>query len=259
METFEQLLLNWEIFFLVVIRVSAIFIIAPIFGSQNIPANIKVLVPFTLSAILFPFIPTDHLKVEKSLLSLAIIATTELGIGLIISFVADVIFEVFQFGGFLLGRQMGFEMVNIVDPQTQDEMSIISFVQTLIATLIFIIINGHHMIILVLEKSFHIIPISTLTFRPELATSAISLTSRLFTLSFMFSLPVYGALIIANVLLGVVAKAIPEIQVFLLQLPLKIAIGLGGLVILMPVFVQMAHWLFNIMFDQFEIFLELMT
>lgn len=259
MESFDALLRNWELFILVAARVSSIFVTAPFFGSRNVPMNIRIMIPLSMSIILFPFIPAEHLIVEKSIISLAILVAGELAIGLILSFFCNVTFEVFTFGGFMLGRQMGFAMVSMMDPLTQDQLSLVGIFHNFMATLILLSTNGHHMLIRALHLSFDIIPISMFRLQPGLGTFAIQATSRLFVLALMFSLPVFSTLMLTNVIMGIIAKTIPEIKIFLLQLPLKIAIGLGGTAIIMPASIQVTKWLLNDLFNQLERVLELMA
>lgn len=149
--------------------------------------------------------------------------------GVIIGYSARFVFAGIDLAGQLIGIQMGFGIVNIIDPKQETQLSIIAQFQGLLAILIFLSLNGHHWLLLALAKSFETIPLSGFAYSQPALAILFKMSGDIFVVAFKISAPVMVALFLTNVTLGVLAKAIPQIHVFMMSFPLTIAVGLLSL------------------------------
>lgn len=153
------------IFLLTAFRVAGMFAVAPIFGHRMVPAKLKVLMTLLLAYFLFSCTGGTELDMSYGLLSLASVALREFIFGMVIGFLFQIIFIGVQFGGGVIGYQIGFALVNVIDPSTSTNISIIAQVKLLIATLIFLTINGHHLILQALFESYKLVPLGAVSLK----------------------------------------------------------------------------------------------
>jgi flagellar biosynthetic protein FliR len=235
-----------DLFFLIFIRISAIIFIAPFFGSPNIPNRVKGGISVLLSIMLYPSISTKIPEQEAtSLISLIIGISREIILGAWIGLVITMIFEAVRLAGQLIGFQMGFGIVNIIDPDSEVQYSPIAQFKNIIALLIFLSIDGHHMIIKALIDSFKTLPIFGFSITGRSIEHIIRLSGEMFSISVRIGAPVISILLLSNIALGLLARAIPQLNVFIAGFPVQIAAGLLGLGITTPFFVQFLHDLFQ--------------
>jgi len=147
-----------QIFLLILVRVIAILLTAPIFNSRNIPVLFKVGLSFAVSLILFPILNLQDLPVRFDAIPLIIGIVSEILIGIIIGLSARMIFVGIQLAGQLVGFQMGLAMANVMDPATSEQMPLLGQLNNLIAMLIFLVTNAHHLFLRALVESFQIVP-----------------------------------------------------------------------------------------------------
>ncbi len=138
---------------------SGLFSTMPVFGSNSVPVQAKVGLIAVTSFIVFSVATLPPIDLTISIWKLAIMLAGELAIGLTIGFATQLIFTAVQLSGQIIGFQMGFAIVNVMDPTTNSQVSITSQFQSLVALLIFLSINGHHWLISAASASFDIIPI----------------------------------------------------------------------------------------------------
>jgi len=147
-------------------------------------------------------------------------------IGVALGFSARLIFAAAQLAGEMIGFQIGFSVANVIDPVSSVSVSLIGQVQYLFALLIFLITNSHHIFFAAVADSFRLVPLLSFHVSGDFMTLMMSLCRDMFVLSVKLSIPVIAVILFTNVGLGIVARTVPQINVFIVGFPLQITIGL---------------------------------
>lgn len=254
MEKIFQLLLNqYEVFLLVFIRVSGIFLISPFFSAQNIPNTIKIGFSFILSILISLSFDLNYNTEELSFLATI---PKELIVGLIIGFISYMFFTIFYIMGQLIDMKIGFGMVNVMDPQHKVQVPLMGNFYYILSLLILFSINGHHIIINAIVDSYEYIPIGKFTFSESIAFSLINILSKTFVIGFKLAMPIIAIIFLIDLLLGILARTIPQMNVFVVGMPLKILVGLLLTSITMPIFYSISTGIFNETIDEIYYFLK---
>jgi flagellar biosynthetic protein FliR len=253
----QELMIKFEIFLMLLARCSAIFLITPIFGRRNLPAVFKIGLAFIISIILVNVVEAPQ-TMYGSFIEIAGFIIKEVIIGLIIGFVTYVIFASIYFAGQIIDMKTGFGIVNVLDPQTNTQVPIIGnflYIFTLVA---FITIDGHHMMLSALVRSFQIVPVGKLQITVEAVNVFAEIMMDTFIIGFKISAPVIAAILLTDVALGILAKTMPQMNVFMVGMPLKILVGIFTLMIMIPVFSTVIEALLRNMADSiYKILLHL--
>jgi len=150
----------------------------------------------------------------------------EVLVGLSIGMGATLIISGIQMAGQIADTQMGLGMANVIDPMTNTQVSVMGQFYNMVAILVFLGVDGHHMLIRALVDSFSVIPLGHANFTPALADKMMNLFAQMFFIAFRVGAPVIGALFITNMALGVVARTVPQMNVFIVGMPLSLGVGL---------------------------------
>mgnify|MGYP000638226547 CR=1 FL=1 len=230
-----------ELFILVFARVASLIALLPVFGSEDIPLQAKAGISFFLAVMVFSPATVAYAGQAAFSLPLFIFAfVKEVFIGIVIGFAASFLFVTVQFAGLLIDRQMGFELVRVIDPTTQEEITFSGQFQMIVFTLIFLLVNGHYFLILAIQKSFELIPLLGVKVPAgELAQFMSGMVAHVFELAIRLSAPVFIVLFITTLGLGVIARTVPQINVFFVGLPLKIGVGVISLILALPLIATM--------------------
>jgi flagellar biosynthesis protein FliR len=246
-----------ELFFLVFIRVGAIVMMLPILGDRTTPARIKAGLSLLITFLVIPSLEKPA-GITEDLFTLGMKMGGELLVGVILGFAGRLVFEGIQMAGQLVGFQMGFAIVNIIDPITSEQVSIISELQYLLAGLLFLAVNGHHLFLHAVSESYSVVPVLGFHLTGALMQGLVDLTREMFVISMKISAPIIVALVFANIGLGLVARTVPQINIFVVGFPLQIAIGLIGIGLTAPVFLHVATGLFSGLTGQISMLLKAM-
>jgi len=228
--------LEFEKFLLIALRVGGIMTVAPIFGHRNVPAMVKIGIILTLSIILLPVVAPLAGNTSPELFSLAGMLTKEVAAGLLIGFTSLLVFIAVQFAGNIVGIQMGFGIVNVIDANSSAQVPIIGQLQFLLAMLIFLSLNGHHLIISTVAYSFQIIPLGQITFSNVTGEILTRAAVNVMVLAIKLGAPCIVTLFLLDVSLGIVARTVPSMNIFIVGFPLKIGVGLFMLAMSFPIF-----------------------
>ena len=227
---------QFHVFLLILLRVSALLIAAPIFGHRNFLARGKLGLALTVSLIIFPLISESQFDVPEGLFAYVFMMVREVIMGLVLGFAVLLLFVGVQFAGQLVGLQMGFGIVNVIDPQSSNQVSIIGQFLNILAILILIAINGHHMILTGLVNSFEIVPLGGVVLSVSVMTKVMSLAAQVFVIAVKIAAPVLMALFMISVAMGILARTVPQMNVFIVGFPVQIAVGLVTLMATLPLF-----------------------
>ena len=256
----DLVLLNFNIFILIVVRVTGIFVAAPVFARNNLPALMKIGLSVTIAFIMLPLLQNNDALVIDSFIQMAVYSISEFLIGILIGFIAFVYFTSVYLAGTIIDTQMGFGMVNVFDPQTNTQIPVMGNFYNNIISLLFIVVNGHHLLIRALVNSYRILPLG---FSPNISIESVNLMTRIFIEIFMlaakFSAPVLIAVFLANVLLGILARTMPQMNVFVVGLPLKIMVGMITVIISLRYLIPFSERLFDRMFIMIYEMLQILS
>jgi flagellar biosynthetic protein FliR len=245
MTTFNIPLPQLQIFFLIFLRVGAIMMFIPVFDSRNIPVLFKAGLAFSVSILLFPILKLDNIPFITSAIPFGIGVIGEIMMGAVIGLSVRLIFAGIQLAGQLSGFQMGLAIANVMDPVTSAQVSIIAQLNNLMALLIFLTINAHHMFLRALAESFRLIPPFDVQFSNSLIEHLISLSGNMFIIAIKVGAPVIVALLLTNVAFGLIARTVPQMNIFLVAMPIQIVVGLLFLAFALPYLLLFFRQIFN--------------
>jgi len=247
---------QFQNFFLVLVRVASIFIIAPFFSSRNIPPTLKIGFSVLVALIIFPIIQAKSPLKSWEMITFFSEVLKQILVGLVIGFVAILIFVAVQLGGQIIDIQIGYGIVNVVDPQTGMQVSLVGQFIYLLALLVFLAVNGHHLVISALAQSFELVPLFGVGYSGELAGRLDRLFSDIFVIGLKVAAPIMAITFLMEVAMGLVARTVPQINVFLVGFPLRIGLGLGMIALSMPFFVYIFKGLTEEMYRDMMVILR---
>lgn len=223
------------VFLLVVSRITGMLNTAPLFSSFPVPHIVKIWLSVVIGFIMYPLILHNMpVQLPHDLISLTAMVLKETLIGVLIGFSANLIFIGIQIGGQLLSMQMGLAVAEALDPVTKQNVPIIGQFYLFTASLLFIYLNGHHYLFATIYNSYHSIPIGlSFEFTSEIVQKLLFFTSQLFTIAFSIIMPIFGLLFVIDLALAFISKMMPQMNIFMVGLPLKIYLG----IVLMSMFI----------------------
>lgn len=212
-------------FLLTLFRVSLVLFVLPFFGGNSIPNTVKMALCLILSWALWPALSFTGVMFPKNIFSIALMLAGELVIGLVLMLVVRFLFAAVQMGGQIIGFQMGFAMINIVDPLTGSSVVITSHFLYMVTLLTFLTLNGHLYLLQGLADSFALVPPGGLLITPELGHGLLKLAANIFVLAIRIAAPVMAALFMVDLALALIGRAAPQMHVLILGFPIKITVG----------------------------------
>lgn len=252
----EILSLKYQALILVFLRTTGLFLISPIFSRTTIPNTLKIGFTFILSITLINVIDIPETIMETQ--SFLILAIVEVAIGLLIGLVSFLYFNIFFLAGHIIDFNIGFSMVNVFDPQSNTQVPIMGSFYNLLATTIFLTLNGDHILIEGLLNSYEAITIGSSPFHPELLTQYTDIMGKIFIWAFKISAPIMISIFLADTFLGILAKTMPQMNVFIVGMPLKVLVGLAIIVITLPMFGGALYRVFDLIQSEMNYMFEIM-
>lgn len=210
---------------LVLSRVAGIFSALPVFGGKATPVRVKAIIVVMITLVCFPSLAITTPAIPNDVFALAMLLLRELAIGLLLGFVTQVLFAAVEFCGNIIGMQMGFSMAQVIDPTRGTQTAIMSVVLTLLSSLLFLSLNIHHMFLGAIVDSFRMIPLGAFRLNAEIISFLTQLTADVLIIGVRLAAPVMVSLLITSVALGVMARTFPQMNVFMVSMPLNIGIG----------------------------------
>jgi flagellar biosynthetic protein FliR len=241
-------------FLLVFCRITAFFVTVPVISSRNIPAQFKIGLAFFVTLITFFTMNTPNDVVWDSFYVLAIIR--EALAGLLLGFVAYLFFTVVQIAGTFIDMQMGLGLANVMDPLTGVQSPLLGNFKFFIAMLLFLSMNGHHLLVRGIIESYHWLPVNNDLFLDiyagDVSEFLLVSFSKVFTLAFQLAAPLVAAMFLVDVAFGILARTAPQFQIFVIGIPIKLLLGFALLLLLIPGFLYLFQELFKTMFKEME-------
>ena len=219
-------LIQLQVLFLIFVRVGAILMSMPIFKSGSIPVLVKFGLALGASIVLYPVLDRTTFPVVRDLGSFAIGVIGEIMLGISIGMAVNLIFVGLQMAGQISGYQMGLALARVMDPSAGQQVPLLSQFFQLFAFLIFLAINAHHWFLMALADSFQMVPPFGFKVSGSLIEQLIHIGGYMFAIAIKVGAPVIAALLLASVAFGLIARTVPQMNVFFVAMPLKIIIGL---------------------------------
>lgn len=217
---------EYKVFILILVRVSIFLFMFPVFSSPVVPAIAKIGLALLITFILYPVAGVRPEQFPNSSVGFGALVVGEFIVGMVLAYSVEIFFSAVQLAGQIVGFQMGFSMINVIDPQSGTDLSIISQIAYLVVILIFIMLNGHHTIIQALVESFRIINMGEFTLHEKMHWKLIGMVTGLFSLGIKMAAPAMAALFFTNAAFGICAKFVPQMNIMIVAFPVQIAVGL---------------------------------
>jgi flagellar biosynthesis protein FliR len=227
---------SFPAFLLILTRVSAFFLTIPVFSYRNLPAMHKIGLSLTLAWIMLYAVDPKPVPVDGTFLVLVL---KEAMIGLSIGFIAAIVFYALQVAGGFIDLQMGFAIANVFDPQTGIQTPLMGRYLYTFAILFLLATDGHHMLLDGIFYSYKFLPVGSSIAGFGDANTAkyvVSVFSGMFLIALQMAIPIVGTLFLADLALGIVARTVPQMNIFVIGLPVKILIALVLFLVVMPAF-----------------------
>lgn len=222
---------------LIFLRISAVIFVAPVFSQANFPNLPKLALSLIITYILFFTIGDYRFDYNQGLLMLGITGVKEIITGLLIGFTFNFVFYGISFAGLLIGFDMGLAIAQLFDPMTEATANVVGEVIIVFATLIFLLINGHHFVISSLAYSFRVVPIGTYVVNEKVMVLLIKFSSMVFLIAVKIAAPIMVSFFLVHIAAGIISRVVPQMNVFFVLQPGKIALGLLFLSLLTPIYV----------------------
>lgn len=236
--------------FLIFVRVSSILMTAPFFGSEFFPTQIKLFFAIVLTVMLYPVIPLQgaYIPADATLIELVIAVIQEIMVGVTMGLVGQVIFGGVQLGGQFISIKVGLGFANIVDPLTQDQSALITQLFTIFGVILFLGINGEHMYIQALHRSFEIVPIGEV-YPHQTVPVFMEFAGQIFIIGVQLAAPFIIVLFLLDLSFAIFARIMPRANVFFIALPMKVLIGITMVLLVTPNLPAVFGQFFDRLFD----------
>ncbi len=231
---------HFQVFLLIMIRLNAMFVIAPFFSSDVIPFRMKVLLCFFTTLVIFPVVASQGYRLPGNMAEYMLLVFREVAIGLFIGFLVAVIFSAFQLAGQLFAVQIGFGINEVLDPIGQISVPLLGQMKNLIGILVFLAIDGHHTMIRAIYRSYELAPAlgMSVSTTGSLLRYLMHSFSGMFIVALKIALPVIVTAFLLTISMGILSKVAPQMNIMMLGFPFQIVVAFGILIVSTPLIVR---------------------
>lgn len=245
----SQILGHFDYTLLIFIRVSGLIMPSPIFGRKNLPSVIKISFCVLLTVLFIGSFPFPDAGIQAAApIEYFFMCLKELLFGLTMGFILTMFFNIAIMAGQLMDMQIGFGMASVFDIQFNSQVPVSGNIMNLILLILFFSLNGHLKLIEILYTTIERIPIGQVAVSVDLAAVIIEAFCQTFVLSVMLATPLIASGIVLEVAMGVLLRAVPQMNMFVVGIPMKLFIGLLVLLIMIPAFASFSDKIFNELF-----------
>ncbi|MBY0385555.1 flagellar biosynthetic protein FliR [bacterium] len=243
-------------FLLIFARMSAFLVTWPVLGGMNVPAILKILLSLLLSIVLFPILKSDFKHVFSSYSQVLFYVGKEVFIGLALAQISYMFFYMIQMMADLVSTSLGISSAQLFNPTFQTAATPIDTLYYALAVLFFLIVNGHHMFLTGLVQSYDIAPIYRWSLDGN-SFGQISLIAKdVIILGLQLAAPVLVSILLINISLAIVGRAVPQINVLVTSMPINTLAGLVILIVSMPFMMDQMEASLGIFVEKFFMFLK---
>lgn len=242
-------MLNYELaaaFLLIFARVGAFMVTAPLFGGPNTPGPVKAGMAFVVSLLVLPLVAAPQ-QIAGGLLGFGLAVIREIGVGILTGLICNMILQVLNIVGQIFDLHIGFLMSSFFDPSLGGQVTLTAKFLYLTGIVLFFTLEGHHMLLMGLARSFEILPLDTAVFSGGGMLVLISAFARMITVAVQISAPVIAVMLIIDVCLGLLGRTAPQMNIFMLGFSVKIGAGILTMAIMVPLLGVVFQSLFRMM------------
>ncbi len=234
-------------FILVFLRTLAFFVSWPIFSSENVPVPVKVLSALVVSFVLFPLVGWNKLSIGIDSNYIILLAMKEVILGLSIGFLCRLFFFALAIAGQIIAVSMGLTSGQLFNPSLNMEGSSVEQFKVMLGSLFFLFINGHHFFISGLLRTFELVPITKLTLDFSAMNQMSIVVTQVTVIGIKMAAPVMVSVLFMNLAMGIIGRAVPQINVLVTSMPVNILVGFATLALALPLFVHEIQDLLSLM------------
>jgi flagellar biosynthetic protein FliR len=249
-------------FFMVLMRISTLLVLIPVFSDKVVPPPVKVLLSITFAVIIFPVLrASGYVQVQNAEIwtqsagRLVIAVAGEILIGMCVGFVAQLVFHAIQIAGDFMSQLMGFSMASLYDPHMESQTVVLGQLFGALAMLTFLAVDGHHVLFRAMVESFHLIPQGHLSMGVALKDSMVKLVGNTVMFGIQLSAPMAACMLLVNIVYGVLGRALPQLNILTLSMASSAFIGGFVLLVTYPGFQTGMSSIFHTYFDDLRQFL----
>jgi len=243
-------------FLLIFMRATAFAVTAPFYALGNIPGFAKIVLGFVLALALAPLLHAADPSLFGNFLSFMLAALFETGIGLCLGLLATLVLAATRVAGQFMDFQIGLIVSGTFDPLSKDTATLLSRFMFLLCILVFLIMDGHHMLIAGLCESYRLVPPGGSTFNAVQVYVGIKAFAQMWTIALQMALPIIAVVVITDISLGFIGRTAPQMNIFMLGFPLKIAVGFLTLCIVTPFLGVIFRTLLKLVQENMNMFLR---
>lgn len=249
---------NFTLLLLIFLRMSGCILFNPIFGRNNIPTTVKIALSLLLSLFTYPFVPHQTLQINSVIVFTAC-AVKELMIGFLVGFIIQMIESVIIMAGEQMDMQIGMSMSKIYDPQSNISMPLSASLINAMFLLIFFLTNSHLTLIQIFVKLGTAVPYGDSLISTNIYQNIVATFGLMLIYSAKLCLPIIAVEMIAQMGIGIMMKAVPQIDIFTIEIQLKLIIGFAAILVLVPSFADFIEKLISVMFENISGVYSLLT
>ena len=239
---------NMEFYLLVLMRISGFVFMAPFFSYSSIPVRMKAAASFILAIVAIQMVPVVSVSYQ-GVFGFSIIVLKETAVGMILGFMCNLCFYIINFAGQLIDMELGLSMANMFDPATNVQVTVTGNIYNYFVMLMLVVTNMHYYIIRAIFDSFSYFNVGKAVFRTSLKEIMVDFVANYFLIAVRIVLPIFCCMLIINVVLGVLAKAAPQMNMFVVGIQIKVLVGLILLLILVQTIPSVSDFIFSEMRD----------
>lgn len=237
---------EFEYFLLILARVASFVFVAPFFSMNNTPRRVKTAFSFFFAILIYETTMPHEAIEYRTVLEYALIVAHEVFTGLIIGLAVNICTHIVTFAGRMIDMEIGLAMASEYDPLTKESVSISGMLYQYMVLLILVVSNMHQYLIKAFVETYTLIPVNGAVFHSDRMLSAIiSFMSDYINIGFRICLPVFCVLLITNVILGIMAKVAPQMNMFAVGIQLKILVGLSVMFLTVGMMPGIADFVFE--------------
>lgn len=248
---------NFEIYLLILVRMSGFIYTAPIFSLKNVPIRVKAGFSIFLSIILFYSVPLSGPE-YYGIIGYAILVVKEAIAGALMGLFSNIAYHILAFAGQIIDMEIGFSMVNQLDPISKIQTTITANFYGHLVLLMMMVTNLHHYFLKAVVDSYQVIGLGQAYFPPNMYRLMLRFIIDYFVIALRIVLPVFAAILAVNTVLGILSKAAPQMNMFVIGMQLKVFVGLLVLYLIMGQVTSVADYIYNEMMELLRAIIAMM-
>ncbi|MDF2800163.1 MAG: putative rane protein [Anaerocolumna sp.] len=248
---------NFDVFLLILVRITGFVFSAPFFSLPNVPQRVKAGFSLLFAVILFQVIPASIQY--STVIEFGGLIIKEVLVGLILGFFTNACYHILNFAGQLIDMEIGLSMVNQLDPVSNVQSTITANLYSYVVILILLVTNFHHYLITAFVDTYKVIPLGEAKINPNIYLLMLDFIKNYFIIGFRIILPIFSSMLIVNAILAILAKVAPQMNMFVIGLQLKIIVGLVILYLLVRFMPTVSSFIFDEMMRMMKLAIDAMS